>query len=289
MREALLTKRLLLRDVARDDAELLFDLDSDPEVMRYIGPAPVFDLTSYRERIQTVFLPQQAHPWHGIRIVLDRASEEFLGWVFARPANKSSIAPEMSWKRGDEIEMGFRFRRAAWGRGFATEASQALLKLALADPATAAIVACAHADNSSSLRVLEKLGLTRIGELTRSGDSRPTVKLARMRQQATGLVLVTDVAISFPRLHPPPFLSEYSSLVFLFPRPFQGASSCRVPSLCLPANGPICRLRSWPRASRVLVTTASSWPAGATTSRSIWRWPSKTTAPAAARCWNGTI
>ena len=37
MREPLLTDRLILRDITEADAELLFDLDSDPEVMRYIG------------------------------------------------------------------------------------------------------------------------------------------------------------------------------------------------------------------------------------------------------------
>jgi ribosomal-protein-alanine N-acetyltransferase len=181
MRETLLTRRLLLRDVVEDDAELLFDLDSDPEVMRYIGPRPESDLLSYRDRIRSVFLPRQAHPWHGIRIVLDRQSEEFLGWTFARPAIGSSIAQEIGWTRCDEIEVGFRFRRSSWGRGFATEAAEALFQVAFADPATAAVVACAHAENRASLRVLEKLGLKRIGEVLLPGDGRPTIKLARVR------------------------------------------------------------------------------------------------------------
>src|SRR5215813_2583704 len=103
MRPPLLTDRLLLRDITEADAELLFDLDSDPEVMRYIGPRPAPDAAGYRERTRTVYVPVQAHPWHGVRIVLDRASGEFLGWVFVRPATGSRHAREIGWTRPDEV------------------------------------------------------------------------------------------------------------------------------------------------------------------------------------------
>jgi [ribosomal protein S5]-alanine N-acetyltransferase len=181
MREPLLTDRLILRDITEADADLLFDLDSDPEVMRYIGPRPSFDLAGYRDRTRTVYVPFQGHPWHGIRIVVDRASGEFLGWVFARPATDSKFASEIGWARPDEVEVGYRFRRSAWGRGLATEAATPLVRIALVDPATTAVVACARAGNAGSLRVLEKLGLERVGEVTLSETNEPTVKLARVK------------------------------------------------------------------------------------------------------------
>ncbi len=181
MREPLLTDRLVLRDVTEADAELLFDLDSDPEVMRYIGPRPASDVASYRDRTRTVYVPQQAHPWHGVRVVLDRASGEFLGWVFVRPAIASRDAPELGWTRAGEEEVGYRYRRSAWGRGIATEAAAPLVRIALADPATTAVVACARADNTASLRVLEKLGLERVGEVMLPQTSEPIVKLARVK------------------------------------------------------------------------------------------------------------
>lgn len=179
MRDPLQTARLVLRDVTEADAERLLELDSDPNVMRYISSTPPPELASYRDRIRTVFLPRQAHSWHGIRIVLDRLSGEFLGWVFARPACDSTLAPHLGWIRPDEIEIGYRYRRAAWGRGLATEAAMPLLATALDDPATTAVVACAHARNTASLRVLEKLGLVRIGEVVLPDSDEPTVKLAR--------------------------------------------------------------------------------------------------------------
>src|SRR5215211_4309851 len=115
MREPLLTDRLILRDITEADAELLFELDSDPEVMRHIGSrAP--DVAWYRDRTRTVFVPLQAHRWHGVRVVLDRASGEFLGWVFVRPATAARDAGQLGWTRPDEVEVGYRFRRSAWGR-----------------------------------------------------------------------------------------------------------------------------------------------------------------------------
>jgi [ribosomal protein S5]-alanine N-acetyltransferase len=181
MRERLLTDRLILRDITEADAELLFDLDSDPEVMRYIGPRPALDVAPYRERIRAVSMPFQAHPWHGVRIVLDRTTSEFLGWVFARPATDSKFAREIGWTRPDEVEVGYRYRRSAWGQGLATEAAMPLVRIALTDQATTAVVACALAGNVGSLRVLEKLGLERVGEVILSETNERTVKLARVK------------------------------------------------------------------------------------------------------------
>jgi RimJ/RimL family protein N-acetyltransferase len=179
MREPLLTERLILRDIIEADAELLFELDSDSEVMRYIGPQPASDVGSYRERTRTVHVPWQTHPWHGIRIVLDRASGEFLGWVFVRPATASKQAREIGWTQPSEVEVGYRYRRSVWGRGVATEAAAPLMEIALADPATTAVVACASVANVASLRVLEKLGLQRTGLVMLPETSEPIVKLTR--------------------------------------------------------------------------------------------------------------
>jgi ribosomal-protein-alanine N-acetyltransferase len=181
MREPILTERLVLRDITEADAELLFALDSDPEVMRYIGPRPAPDVGGYRDRTRTVYVPFQAHPWHGVRVVCDRAGGEFLGWVFVRPATAAKSADLMGWTRPDEVEVGYRYRRAAWGRGVATEAATPLVRLALADPETSAVVACAWAGNAGSLRVLAKLGLERVGEVTLPDTPEPTVLLARRR------------------------------------------------------------------------------------------------------------
>jgi len=180
MREPIFTDRLHLRDVFEADAALLFDLDCDPEVMRYIGSPPA-DVDWHRHRICTAHLPLQNHPWQGLRIVLDRASGEFVGWVFIRPATMSKIAAELGWIQADEVEIGYRYRRDVWGRGIATEAGRPLVRFALADPATSAVVGCAMEGNAASIRVLEKLGLDRVETVNVPSEREPVVKLARRR------------------------------------------------------------------------------------------------------------
>jgi RimJ/RimL family protein N-acetyltransferase len=74
-------------------------------------------------------------------------SADFFGSVSIRPANASKEAQALGWNQPDEIEIGFRFRRSAWGRGVATEAAEPLVTIALADPTTTAIVGYANISN----------------------------------------------------------------------------------------------------------------------------------------------
>jgi RimJ/RimL family protein N-acetyltransferase len=184
MREPIVTNRLILRDIAEADAEALFDLDSDPDVMRYIGPRPADDVESYRDRIRSVYLPYHAHPWHGVRTVRDRDGGTFLGWVFVRPALAARFAAESGWNRPDEVEIGYRYHRSVWGRGIATEAAMPLIEIALAVRATPAVVGRALASNLGSLRVLEKLGLTRVGEVILPDFAEAAILLARRNSGA---------------------------------------------------------------------------------------------------------
>jgi RimJ/RimL family protein N-acetyltransferase len=179
VRDPIHTRRLILRDIVPADAETLCELDSDPEVMRFIGPVGTPDVDAVRQRIEGVYMPWQRHPWHGIWLVHDRATAGFLGWVFARPARLHPLADGIGWTREDEVEIGYRYHRAAWGRGIATEAATPLLEAALADPGTSAVVGCALAGNKASLRVLEKLGLQRVGEVVAPDLPGITIKLAR--------------------------------------------------------------------------------------------------------------
>jgi RimJ/RimL family protein N-acetyltransferase len=160
------------------------ELDSDPEVMRYIGSRPSNSVDWYRERIHSVYVPWQKHSWHGIRIVetlkSNQDGNEFLGWVFIRPAHLHANANELGWQ-SDAVEIGFRYRQLAWGKGIATEAAIPLVEQALADSATPAIVGCALASNLGSLRVLEKLGLERSGQVHIPDFSEAIITFARSK------------------------------------------------------------------------------------------------------------
>jgi RimJ/RimL family protein N-acetyltransferase len=152
MHSQLETDRLVLRRFTEDDADNLFDLDSDPEVMRYLSggePTP-------RAAIETDILPRFLHydersPGFGFWAAIDKASGDFLGWFSLRPSDE--IDP-------GEASLGFRLRRAAWGQGYATEGAQALLRLGFTALGVERVVATTYQDNLASRRVMEKAGMT---------------------------------------------------------------------------------------------------------------------------------
>lgn len=174
------TDRLLLRRFTDTDAdaELAFELDSDPEVMRYIGPHGLPSAAAYRERIRTVWLPQDVAPARGVRAAVEKATGAFVGWVFLRPAPLYKFAAEAGWTRETDLELGYRFRRAAWGRGYATESAAALVSLAFSQPEVTAVVAAALVTNRGSWRVMEKIGMKRVREFPIAGYDDPLVTYA---------------------------------------------------------------------------------------------------------------
>jgi RimJ/RimL family protein N-acetyltransferase len=146
------TPRLILRQFAEDDVDNLFDLNSDPEVMRYLTggrPTP-------RDEIR-----DQTIPFHlGVYDRLDRlgtwaaespATGEFLGWFHFRPGHESDLS---------NIDLGYRLRRSAWHQGYATEGSRALIDRGFTDLGVERVFAHTMTVNAASRRVLEKCGLT---------------------------------------------------------------------------------------------------------------------------------
>ena len=150
------TDRLLLRFAALEDAALLDDLDSDPEVIRYTdlsgyAPTPEFR----REHILPRWLSLYAQtPSFGYWIAVEKATGDFLGWFHFRRAKSD---PNNDF---NEIELGYRLKKSAWGLGYATEGSLALIRKGFLEQNAQRVTATALAENSASLRVLEKAGLT---------------------------------------------------------------------------------------------------------------------------------
>ncbi len=144
------TERMYLRELRADDVDLLFQLDSDPDVMRHISkgvPTP-------RETFEAVYLPrmmawQNQTPPRGFWVAQLCVSDEFIGWFHLRP---DKISP-------DEMELGYRLKRSAWGRGLATEGSRALLESAFGKWGYEKVCARTLAGNVASRRVMEKAGL----------------------------------------------------------------------------------------------------------------------------------
>ncbi len=144
------TARLRLRRFRPDDLERLVELDSDPEVMRYIS----FGVATPRERYATDILPRwfaqyEATPLLGYWAAELRDDSTFVGWFHLRPDRIDA----------GEQELGYRLRRAAWGRGYATEGGRALVAYGFERADADKISARALAANQGSRRVMENCGL----------------------------------------------------------------------------------------------------------------------------------
>ena len=152
--------RLLLRSFTIEDAPLIYQLNLDPEVIRYTLD-PVRDIEHAREVLEKTILPQYALYNHGRWAVLTKPHKEFIGWcgLKARPEPRLTDGGQ-----GNEIDLGFRFVKAAWGKGYATEAAWACIQYGFEKLHLERIVGRAMPENKGSLRVLEKCGMTRIGE-----------------------------------------------------------------------------------------------------------------------------
>jgi RimJ/RimL family protein N-acetyltransferase len=176
------TPRLTLRRFADTDAdaELLVELDSDPEVMRYIGPHRL-SVAEYRERIRTAWLPHYAHPLRGCGAAYEKSTGLFIGWFFLRPAADHQHAAAIGLTRVSDIEIGYRLKRAAWGRGLATEAARELVRIALDDGEVTSVVAHALVSNRASIRVMEKAGLAFVREFPVDGFTEPAALYAACR------------------------------------------------------------------------------------------------------------
>ncbi len=184
------TDRLTLRRFADDDAGDLLRMESDPEMLRYVGRGPLADADAYRQHIRAKFLPYYDRPGgHGPWAIIETASGEIIGGCSLKPGPDARDAAAMGFGP-DDVEIGYGLRTASWGRGYATELARALARKAFAELHALALVASVSAANAASIRVLEKAGLERVGgPISLPGDEHPSFKYALSKQRFDAQVL----------------------------------------------------------------------------------------------------
>lgn len=154
------TERLVLRRFTEADVDNLFELDSDPQVMRFLTggkPTP-------RDVIEHEILPRFLHYYKrfeefGFWAAIEKSTGQFLGWFEFRPLEGGGL---------DDVELGYRLRKFAWGKGYATEGSRALIRKGFTELGVQCVVAETMAVNTASRRVMEKAGLQPVRTFHRS-------------------------------------------------------------------------------------------------------------------------
>jgi ribosomal-protein-alanine N-acetyltransferase len=141
------TSALILRPWKPVDAEALFRILKEPDILKYFPPT-VFTL----EKTQR-YINHQLNHWqergYGHWAVILKEDLRVVGW------DGLEFLPETS-----ENEVAYLLSRQVWGRGFATEAAQAAVRYGLGEIGLKDIIGLVHPDNIGSIRVLEKCGLT---------------------------------------------------------------------------------------------------------------------------------
>lgn len=150
------SERLKFRLMGSDDAQALWELDQDPQVMKYLNGGTPTTL----ETINSVAIPRMekyrdsSKGW-GIWQVSDKETNKYLGWVLIRPMAFFTDTPKYN-----DLEIGWRFFQNSWGKGYATEAAIAIKDAVVADTYISHISALAVADNIGSIGVMKKMGMS---------------------------------------------------------------------------------------------------------------------------------
>jgi len=148
------TERLRIREIRPDDAEAMFAMDSDPEVHRYLGDGPagsIDEITGAIEYIHSQYESVGIGRW----AAADRETDAFIGWTGFKWID------EPLGGHVDFLDLGYRFLRSHWGRGYASETAAACVEFAAGVPEMQGAPVCGMViiGNVASERVLQKVGM----------------------------------------------------------------------------------------------------------------------------------
>lgn len=145
------TERLILRPLENKDAARLFLLDSNPEVMKYIG-MPTLSKVEESEKVIQMIQSQYDAFGVGRFAVIEKSSNLLIGWSGLK-FNTEIVNDHQNF-----YELGYRLLPEFWGKGYAQESSKAFLKAGFEELQLEIIYAYAHSENVASVSALKKLG-----------------------------------------------------------------------------------------------------------------------------------
>ena len=158
------TTRLQLIQMTLEEQGLLFELDQDEAVMRFINGGHKTTM----EQIEQYFMPRLRRyhdPVKGyglwkvyakaVKGIPETLAGQYLGWILVRPMFFFTDSPHVN-----DIELGWRFKKIAWGQGIGTEAARAVADFVASHSEVNALSAIADEDNHASINIMTKLGMS---------------------------------------------------------------------------------------------------------------------------------
>lgn len=163
MKSFIETERLILREMIPSDDAGMFELDSNPEVHRFLGKKPVQHIEESRLMIQNL-RKQYAENGIGRWAVILKETNEFIGWSGIKLITDSINSHQNFY------EIGYRFIPKYWGKGYATEAGLAFVDFAFNEIKADALYAYADSSNVDSRHILEKIGMRYVNSFEYEGE-----------------------------------------------------------------------------------------------------------------------
>ena len=139
------TERLQLRKFHTSDAQKMFELNSDQDVLQYTGDEPFESVEDARQFLENYNAYEKTG--FGRWSVILKSTNEFIGWC--------------GLKYHDEgfVDIGYRFFKREWNKGYATESARACLEYGFKELKLEEIIGRAARENVASIRVFEKLNM----------------------------------------------------------------------------------------------------------------------------------
>jgi len=150
IRTQLETERLRLRLFNYNDIQVMFELGTDPEIIRYAEPEPLKDLQEARQRLEEGPLSDYEKYGYGRFAVELKETGKVIGFCGIKYIEEIDLP-----------EVGYRYLTKYWGRGIGTEAARVCVEFARDDLKIKKLVALIIPENTASIRVAEKLGMTK--------------------------------------------------------------------------------------------------------------------------------
>ena len=151
------TERLYLKEFSLSDAESMYALNLDPEVLKYTGDEPFNSIEEARDFIEN-YKQYQLYGF-GRWSVFIKERNEYIGWCGLKYTEDKN-----------EYDIGFRFLKEHWNKGFATETAAACLNFGFENLQIDRIVGRAMSVNFASIKVLEKIGMQFNREIDFDGE-----------------------------------------------------------------------------------------------------------------------
>jgi ribosomal-protein-alanine N-acetyltransferase len=140
------TSRLLMREFQEEDAVGMYELNSDPDVIRYTGDDPFASVKAAGDFIRKY--DAYAKTGYGRLTILLKSTLQYAGWCGLKLDPASS-----------ETDLGFRLHKKFWNQGYATEASLRCIDFGFKELNLDKIVGRAMQENKASINVLKKIGM----------------------------------------------------------------------------------------------------------------------------------